>query len=252
MANRKKDNLKVFCNLDSLDTALNNDFGGDVLILSSKKDLTILEDSINIDKNYTFVNIKEIYIKNPTDLITDNFGVILIFANCNDINFLLNQIKDFDISTILLLKDFENIQFLAFKPFCIFVLDNYIKKENLFLQKIFYDFSKIQNYLDDMILNNCKSYKKLNIKNLFDYTLLDLTNDLIFDYFNVNINPFVYNILEFKDYDLVLIMYIWLYFVTNDFEKLNLLSESNILFLKTNFLQFKYNLDNLIFQNKKL
>ena len=252
MANRKKEDLKLFYNLNELDIALNNDFGGDVLIFANKEDLNILENSINIDKDYTFFNIQEIYLKNIEDILLESFGVILIFANHKDIIYLTNQIKNKDISSILIPKNFVNLYFLSIKPYAVFILDNYINKQDMILQKLFYDFSKIQNYIDEIIFFGCNEYKKLNINNINNYSLLNLSNELVFDYFNIKTNPLIYKFCKFENYDFVVIFYIWLTFTINDFEKLNILNQSNLLFLKTNFLNLKNNIDSLLLQNKNI
>ncbi|MBQ7307777.1 MAG: hypothetical protein IJW82_04530 [Clostridia bacterium] len=251
MANRKKEDLKIFTHLSDLDKALNNDFGGDVLILSQKEDLHILENHININKNYTFWETKDIFLEDFNDKLLESFGLILIFSGDKSIIHLCNKIKNLDISLLCICKTLDDMEFLRFKPYSIFVCEEYIQKNHLILKNIILDSEKLLSYVDEITFENCNTYKKLLSKNLYNLPYDNLVHKLFSDFSSFSPTQLFHSFSNFKEeFEMIILVNIWLNFAINNFVKLDLISQTNQLFLQTNYNILKNNLDLYFFQNK--
>lgn len=249
MANRKKEELNFCSDMQKLNFLLEQDYGGEKLIISSLEDLKQLKDVLNSYKNLKFLDMEYIYKENFLDYIYDIYGLIVILGDEKEINIISSQISYKDVSIILVCKEFFDISYIPkIKPYYIFVCQNWVSKKEICIAFIKFNIFRFLYYVDNLIKTKATN-EYLKLQNLsIDEDYETLIEKILKDYFKFSEVEILKNLDDYSKSNIVFIYNIWIEFVVNYFnytncEKENFINQSNLLYMTANLNSLKRDIE---------
>ena len=132
MAIRKKHGIYFYPDTKKLKQFLNYNYGGNILLISASSDIINM---ISDKQKVKFVNIDFSY-KYDFNNFDECIGVILIWGSSNQINYVVNRVKNFDINIIVVADDVLFTNYISNGVYAVFLNENSVTQKDLYYMYI--------------------------------------------------------------------------------------------------------------------